>query len=435
MYYLIEIMANIFDLSILYYFMSLLFDKKSRFRFWTAVIIILLQAFIMRYTNDLFGNLSITLLILNILLTLAGCMYLFRIIIWKYLISILVFTISLLISEAPVTLFFNYILKISKALLLSEVSIYRAFSIIISKMIFLLITVNIRTLLVKMEKQKNKIYSVIISMMILINIILHFVVLNIYIMNAENHIIQDYLSMLVLVCIAIINVLSVFIVLEIIKYINKEVSWHYIKREYENQIDYYKNYDEFIHEIRNIRHDFINHMVQVQNYLTDNNLRMAQGYLNKILMCSKDVNLILVIENKIVGSLINYKKIITDKNNIRFDFYVNIPQLLPVEDVDMTIILGNILDNAIEACIKCSSIERFIELKMKYADGVLSIELINSSEYEPVYDKSSIITSKTDKKNHGIGMENVKRATDKYEGKINVNYENSLFITKIFLNA
>jgi len=90
--------------------------------------------------------------------------------------------------------------------------------------------------------------------------------------------------------------------------------------------------------------------------------------------------------------------------------------------------LGNILDNAIEACEQLSS-EKTIELKMRCINGMLYISCKNPTEQNDV----SLLTTKSDKEQHGFGTVSINKIANKYGGYANFKIEEGLFVCEIII--
>jgi sensor histidine kinase regulating citrate/malate metabolism len=98
----------------------------------------------------------------------------------------------------------------------------------------------------------------------------------------------------------------------------------------------------------------------------------------------------------------------------------------------MTVILGNILDNAIKAAAKVKD-NSYINLKMKYDKGRLLIQSDNPFAGKITEENGEILTSNADKENHGIGLQNIKKVIQKYDGIINIDYSDNIFSVSLLM--
>ncbi len=115
---------------------------------------------------------------------------------------------------------------------------------------------------------------------------------------------------------------------------------------------------------------------------------------------------------------------------------MEIPTHLPFDSADLCIILGNVLDNALEANIRVKIQNAFIKLYMRMDINNLLIIVENSFDGHISKSKEGRLqTLKADRLNHGLGLESVKKSVNKYHGYINTSYREYLFITEILLYA
>lgn len=130
--------------------------------------------------------------------------------------------------------------------------------------------------------------------------------------------------------------------------------------------------------------------------------------------------------------IINYKKQIMDQKGIRFRLELDVYEY-PFKEADLGILLGNLLDNAIEACEKCAPGKREIYLHIWNIKYMFLLRLANNSSKSPVVAKQRFITDKADKEAHGMGVELVKRVVKRYDGNIGFQYNGEQFETKLIV--
>ena len=129
--------------------------------------------------------------------------------------------------------------------------------------------------------------------------------------------------------------------------------------------------------------------------------------------------------------IINYKKQAMDQKEIRFRLELDVYEY-PFEEAELGILLGNLLDNAIEACEKCEPGKREIYLRIWNARYRFMLKLANSSSKSPAVKGQKFLTDKADKNAHGMGVELVKRILKKYDGDIDFHYDGKHFEAKLF---
>ena len=130
------------------------------------------------------------------------------------------------------------------------------------------------------------------------------------------------------------------------------------------------------------------------------------------------VKFAVVTGNKILDSMLWHKSSLCRELSVVMEMEWNLPEDVGIEDMDMIGLVGNLLDNAIEACSRVRYRERLIQVKSKQHANIMSIRVRNTkNEYEePV--KNQFRTIKDDTENHGIGMQIIRSIVDKYDGTI-----------------
>lgn len=131
--------------------------------------------------------------------------------------------------------------------------------------------------------------------------------------------------------------------------------------------------------------------------------------------------------------IINCRKQTMDETGIVFRLELDVHEY-PFEESELGILLGNLLDNAIEACEKCKPGEREIYLKIWNLRRMFLLKLINSSSKIPERREQRFITDKADKYAHGMGVEQIRRIVEKYGGDISFQYSEERFETKIMVS-
>ncbi|WP_158588780.1 sensor histidine kinase [Butyrivibrio sp. X503] len=181
--------------------------------------------------------------------------------------------------------------------------------------------------------------------------------------------------------------------------------------------------ENFYSEIRRTRHDMKNHLTGLFEMIKQGHNNEACEYIERLLKdgINVDAEEISRSGNIIIDSLINHKYKIAKKNGIDFDATVFVPAKLEFRSDHLVIILGNLLENALEACYKVAQDIRYIKVEISYEKGILHICIKNSciSEKRRGSD-GAYFTTKEDKENHGIGLSSVKKAVKYYDGEVKI---------------
>lgn len=195
---------------------------------------------------------------------------------------------------------------------------------------------------------------------------------------------------------------------------------------YRQQTYAYQNQLEVIMEsqkhIRALKHDMKNHMLALQALLRKNDGERAQEYLNAMQDFMANPSEYAATGNDAVDSLLNYK--IQRANDILnvVETKIKIPERLILHSFDLNVVLGNLLDNAIEASVQSEG--KRLKLSMVLEKGILFINIWNSCLENSDGKRKRWETTKADKANHGIGLQNVQRIVEKYHGDMELTCEN-----------
>lgn len=198
-----------------------------------------------------------------------------------------------------------------------------------------------------------------------------------------------------------------------------------------------KEYDRLgtmIEETRQTRHDFRQHLVMLRSYAQENDLTSIDNYIGKYLKALDLATSTTVCENHAFNAVIQYYAGLAHKKNINMELSFNLPPDLPLPETDMTVILGNIFENALEACERQASSERFIQAKGAIiGDNMLAVTVKNSFEHEIRKNGTAFLSSKREAE--GIGTESIRSIAERYNGVAKFSYGNGVFETSVLLNA
>ena len=111
--------------------------------------------------------------------------------------------------------------------------------------------------------------------------------------------------------------------------------------------------------------------------------------------------------------------------DIKGDFFVP-----PMEEYDFFAVLGNLVDNALEAAEKCNGERRFVRLQMYEKNEMFFLQLENGYAIEPKQNKEIFLTSKKEN-GHGFGIEIVRESVERKGGRVEFKYEEGKFTTEI----
>ena len=189
-----------------------------------------------------------------------------------------------------------------------------------------------------------------------------------------------------------------------------------------------KQYDE----IRTIRHDMKNHLQCILALIQKGEYNESQQYVedilnNKLYSEYQFVN----TTNNIINVITNYKLLLC--KNSRIKTVVNISSFeIDIDDCDICIILGNLFDNAIEACDKIND-DKIIHFEISQKKGYVNFVIKNSIDASVLQTNPHLLTSKSNAAWHGLGIRTVKNTVYKYGGMIDFFESNGLFAVDVWI--
>lgn len=186
--------------------------------------------------------------------------------------------------------------------------------------------------------------------------------------------------------------------------------------------------------LRSFRHDFKNHSLVLNAMLESGNMTGAKAYLTGLTGELNGAMPKFSTGNEVVNSLLNIKSSSAAKDDIKISIEGSIPPQ-GIEPKDMCIIVGNLLDNAIEACRKLpKTVARQITIQTGMEGNMLFISIQNPSPGSETVSADGLPkTTKTNSRVHGIGLKNVRDIANKYNGRLSVSMKNSFFNADVLL--
>jgi sensor histidine kinase regulating citrate/malate metabolism len=214
-----------------------------------------------------------------------------------------------------------------------------------------------------------------------------------------------------------------------------------MKKSYEESATEYQNkiLNKQVKEVQNIyltmrswRHDYHNHLQKLKAHIMMDQINEANQYLNELEIDLDNVNQLVESGNINLDAILNSKLSLAIKNNIEINFKALVPKKLIISDIDFCVLIGNLIDNAVEACEKIEdNNSKFIRVYIGIFKKQLYISVSNSTNEIIKKLDAEYISSK--RGNHGHGLKRINNIVDKYEGYINRQNEPAVFATEVLL--
>ena len=148
----------------------------------------------------------------------------------------------------------------------------------------------------------------------------------------------------------------------------------------------------------------------------------------------RDISQTVWTGDKTVDYLISSKIALANQQQIRTKVNIEYPHNTNIRSIDLTTILGNLLDNALEAATMAPDELRFLILTIRRINDMLIIKVQNGYGDTPTQENGKLQTSKTDKTFHGWGLKSVQTAADRYDGAVSTDYQDGIFQSVVTLS-
>ena len=199
-----------------------------------------------------------------------------------------------------------------------------------------------------------------------------------------------------------------------------------IRKQYAENVKY--RYDE----IRRLRHDMKQSYAVLETLLSENRTTEAFEYIRSGRSAIAKTEVLVDVGNDFVNSILNSKLSTAKQLGIEV-ICSSVKDISGIEAVDLCTLLGNLLDNAIEAAEQCPPEKRLIEVKITSSDGKLIIHTMNSIKSSVLDENSELKSTKENPLEHGFGVKSILLIAKKYSGTVNYFEDNDILSCRVVL--
>ena len=187
---------------------------------------------------------------------------------------------------------------------------------------------------------------------------------------------------------------------------------------------------ETAEELKRQRHDLKHQYVVLDSFIDEKEYEKAQKYIAKLINAIPQEKVTVYCRNEALNALITYYAKAAEQNGISYDVSLEIPQSTgSITDIQLCIIFGNLLENAIEACGRTQSKNRFIRLRSNVKVGMLYITMDNSCDGNIRKERGGFISSKRDE--IGTGISSIIAIAEKHDGYAKFNIKEDVFESSV----
>lgn len=294
---------------------------------------------------------------------------------------------------------------------------------IISKLLMLLLI----RILIRLIKSKQH-YIAVPYLSFIISIPIISIALVVYLADVHSIIVStDSKLLFAMFGIFYINVIAFAVFEGIIRKSEENERYRLENEKFRMEKEYYENVMNDQEYVKAIKHDMKNTMISLQTCIKSgdySHLNDILGRLNDEL----DRSDVIHTGNVTVDAVVNNKLHLHSDKKIDVTLEARLPEVINIDDLDICVLLGNAIDNAIEACDRLDK-DKFIDIKMKYDRRSLFISVVNScNDAELVKSQGRYLSLKpSDQQIRGFGLKNIERIIKSYEGNLTIKNENNHF--------
>lgn len=189
-------------------------------------------------------------------------------------------------------------------------------------------------------------------------------------------------------------------------------------------------------ELSKQNHDFAKHVRTIASLLNNQDTEEALRYVDELLKVPSQRAALCKSGNSVIDAIINSKITEAEERQIDFRFQVNFALPTNITSVDICTILGNQLDNAMEACLKIEKKEnRRIDIHIyQQLTSVAVFQVSNSVAEDPFLNNADLRSTKDDSDRlHGLGIQNIRETAEKYHGILENSYQNGKFTSSVLV--
>lgn len=421
-----EMAVNAVEVTLILSFLVQYFGYKTETsaKYWGTALIWILSFCIVAFFSwtHLYENYASSL---QILVNILFCVTLLRGNIFQK-IFVSAFTMGLVAITATLTTLL--VAKLSGnqvAFLLSHFSGIRVTSICLTKLLFLVITRIILRI-----KESGKLKGMDVIALVIVPMLSDLAItLMMYAAIQEPSIQTIVLYAVGIVLILNIVVYFLFIRLGKAGKIQTEMALLALQNEclQENAKDIENMYDT----VRALRHDLKNHLLCILSMAEERDVEDIEQYTRQLLQQQNTVNkLIMFSGSKVLDAIINSKSAAAERAGVRLSAIITTP-LAGISPEDITIIIGNALDNAIRAAK--DSQRKVVDIHIQPQGAYSSIVIANDIAHPVLSDNPALRTTKNIRYRHGFGIQNMRQAVERNQGLIRFYEQNDRFIRDILL--
>ena len=416
---LIELIANLIDALMGVAFVTLFCKisfKKIYFSIPTTLVIFIVS------TIFLFVNVfSVIHSIIITLILYVYCLLCKPVEKIRLIFAPLIFEFVLIIVNTLFLTILCHVFEIDMNSLMTNGTLERYLLIIVCK----ITTLTILSICVKLSSLTN-ILSAANLILYLVSPVFTVYILYVFIKINQSYDLGEYAVLIIcsIIFLAIINLFTIILFERSNRTAELKRKFDLLEREVQMERENYYEIIKASENLHKVRHDIKNHLIYIQKIIDNHELSNAEAYIERITNKLQETDKYMVTGNRILDYILASK--ITENKDITFICAGNCFDLLnKIDELDVAILFGNLLDNAIEAVQNEN--EKSIEIRASLFNNYCNIHVSNNTSKSILRDNPCLVSTKKNRIDHGWGLKSVRSVVEKYNGLFDYYEKNGKF--------
>lgn len=199
---------------------------------------------------------------------------------------------------------------------------------------------------------------------------------------------------------------------------------------YEKQLELMK---ASMTEIKILRHDLKNQLSAIQSIAKTGDVQALNNHIETLIGTRELTKPFANSGNVNIDSILNFKIFEAEQAGIQTSLLLSIPETIEISSVDLCTVLGNLIDNAVQAAGKLDKENRKMSLAMRYDKKRIIITISNTFNGKIIYDGDKIVSSHENKIEHGLGLLSVKNTVERCDGIMDIEHTTDTFTATVII--
>ena len=348
--------------------------------------------------------------------------------------SCLFFPLSLVTSQVLVAIFAGNILNINLSLLLEGQGLFHSIVTVLAEVFLYYATRVFLRFKYVGRYPYNKLHVVIVSLIPVITILFMVVIMDAAIDNQIRDLNSLYLIISVL-GVLVINMTMFYLFSKLGKEGQLALENRLLRQQNKFERKNMEDLKRFYDQTRNMKHEMKNHLLYIAHGLEEGHIPETLAYIEELQGKINQIQNYVHTENDFLNFVLNTRLSVAAEQAIPVKVQIEDTDFTFMERMDLHSLLGNILDNAMEASVKLPASRRDVGLELSVKRGYHSILVRNHIQDSVLAENPHMSTSKKDVMNHGIGVTVIRKIAERYKGHVDFYEKDDYLCVQVLLPA